>query len=69
MKKRIAKISVKLSLAVLIYAVYDLMYCAYISCSDFEFDWLNIAIPVAIIAVAEFVEDLYHAYVKKHASF
>ncbi len=69
MKKRIAKISVKLSLAVMIYAVYDLMYCAYISCSDFEFDWLNIVVPVAIIAVAEFAEELYHAYSKKHVSF
>ena len=68
MKKRIAKISVKLSFAILIYAVYDLMYCAYISCSDFEFDWLNIVVPVAIIAAAAFAEELYHTYVKKHAS-
>ena len=69
MKKRIAKVLLKLSLVVVIYAVYDLMYSAYITCSAFEFDWMNLIVPVTIVAVDEFAEEMYRAYLKRHASY
>ena len=68
-KRKVAKVLVKVPLAVAVYAVYDLAYSAYISCSAFEFDWQNIVIPVAGVAVIEFSREIYRAYVRKHASF
>ncbi len=68
MKKKIASILLKLPFAIAFYALYDLMYSTYISCSTFQFNWCNIVIPIVGVIVIEFVTELYRAYVRKHAS-